>query len=119
MLLSGALVRQHPAQVAYPLMSHNSPAIQARLASLEARNRELETRAAQLEDEKRHYQWLAESTTDLISRHARDGTFLYASQAARDLLGYAPEELIGVSAYDLFHPIEDRKNTRLNSSHVR
>ena len=87
-------------------MTHNRLELHARLASLEARNRELETRAAQLEDEKRHYQWLAESTTDLISRHARDGTFLYASQAARDLLGYAPEELIGVSAYDLFHPVD-------------
>ncbi|WP_346797309.1 PAS domain-containing protein [Halomonas sp. Bachu 37] len=70
-----------------------------RLALLEARN-------AELEADKRHFQWLAESTTDLISRHARDGTFLYASQAARELLGYAPEELIGVSAYDLFHPTD-------------
>lgn len=81
------------------------------LARLEARNAELRERLARLEEEKatlesekRHYRWLAESTTDLISRHARDGTFLYASQAARALLGYEPEELIGVSAYDLFHP---------------
>ncbi|MBB3191467.1 PAS domain-containing sensor histidine kinase [Halomonas cerina] len=71
----------------------------ARIAALEAEN-------ARLAEQKRHYQWLAESTTDLISRHARDGTFLYASRAARDLLGYEPEELIGVSAYDLFHPAD-------------
>ncbi|WP_163560248.1 PAS domain S-box protein [Halomonas sp. NO4] len=75
-----------------------------RLAELEARCTALEDENAALAREKRHYRWLAESTTDLISRHARDGTFLYASQAARDLLGYEPEELIGVSAYDLFHP---------------
>lgn len=81
-------------------------ALKQRLAELESRNTELEARAARLEEEKRHYQWLAESTTDLISRHARDGTFLYASQAARHLLGYEPEELIGVSAYDLFHPAD-------------
>ncbi|KAA0011136.1 PAS domain S-box protein [Billgrantia pellis] len=78
--------------------------LRARLAELERRNAELEARVAVLDEEKRHYRWLAESTTDLISRHARDGTFLYASQAARELLGYEPEELIGVSAYDLFHP---------------
>lgn len=74
-------------------------ALAAKVAALEARN-------AALEEEKRHYQWLAESTTDLISRHARDGTFLYASQAARELLGYEPDELIGVSAYQLFHPAD-------------
>ncbi|MFY0989970.1 PAS domain-containing sensor histidine kinase [Halomonas sp. C05BenzN] len=77
-----------------------------RLAALEARCAELEARNAALRDEKRHYQWLADSTTDLISRHARDGTFLYASRAARELLGYEPEALIGVSAYDLFHPAD-------------
>ncbi|WP_373181658.1 PAS domain S-box protein [Halomonas campaniensis] len=78
--------------------------LEARMARLEARNARLAEANAALEEEKAHYRWLAERTTDLISRHARDGTFLYASQAARDLLGYAPEELIGVSAYDLFHP---------------
>ena len=71
----------------------------AKIAELEASNQ-------QLQEDKQHYQWLAESTTDLISRHARDGTFLYASNAARDLLGYEPEELIGVSAYQLFHPAD-------------
>ncbi|RUR33433.1 PAS domain S-box protein [Vreelandella andesensis] len=75
-------------------------------AKLIARINALEAQNAALAEEKRHYQWLAESTTDLISRHARDGTFLYASQAARDLLGYEPEALIGVSAYQLFHPAD-------------
>ncbi|MDR5897947.1 PAS domain S-box protein [Halomonas vilamensis] len=80
-------------------MNDTYDALQARVAALEERNTTLEA-------EKRHYQWLAESTTDLISRHARDGTFLYASNAARELLGYAPSELIGVSAYQLFHPAD-------------
>jgi len=77
-----------------------------RLAWFEARYARLAEANAALEEEKAHYRWLAERTTDLISRHARDGTFLYASRAARDLLGYEPEELIGVSAYDLFHPAD-------------
>ncbi|MDT0511052.1 MULTISPECIES: PAS domain S-box protein [unclassified Halomonas] len=87
-----------------------SPEEQARLieehAALAARCERLEERHRTLETERAHYRWLAESSTDLISRHARDGTFLYASEAARELLGYAPEELIGVSAYDLFHPTD-------------
>ncbi|PMR75541.1 ATP-binding protein [Billgrantia endophytica] len=86
------------------MASASDSPLQQRLAALEARYAVLEARNATLEAEKRHYQWLAESTTDLISRHARDGTFLYASQASRELLGYEPEELVGVSAYELFHP---------------
>lgn len=78
--------------------------LRAQLAEARAANASLQTRCAELDQDRRHYRWLAESTTDLISRHARDGTFLYASHAARDLLGYEPQELVGASAYDLFHP---------------
>lgn len=51
---------------------------------------------------------LAEQSADIISRHAPDTwEFLYVSPAAQTLLGYRPEELIGVSSLDLFHP-DDR-----------
>lgn len=50
------------------------------------------------------YRFLTENTSDMISRHALDGTFLFASAACRRLLGYDPEELVGVDPYDLFHP---------------
>jgi PAS domain S-box-containing protein len=43
-------------------------------------------------------------SADLLARHAPDGTYRYASPAARQLLGYAPDELIGRSAYDFVHP---------------
>lgn len=75
-----------------------------RIQQLEARIQQLESEKQQSENEKQHFKWLAENTADLISRHDQNGVFLYASQAASDLLGYEPEELIGVSAYDLFHP---------------
>ncbi len=59
------------------------------------------------------YRILADYATDLISRHTRDGVFIYASPACRGLLGYQPEELIGRCAYDLFHPedIEEVKRS--------
>jgi PAS domain S-box-containing protein len=47
---------------------------------------------------------LIAGSTDLLARHDPDGTYRYASPAARQLLGYAPEELIGRSAYDFLHP---------------
>jgi len=50
------------------------------------------------------YRLLAEHATDMISKHAPDGTYVYASPACRSLLGYEPEELVGRNAYDFFHP---------------
>ena len=41
---------------------------------------------------------------DMVSLHAPDGTYRYASAAARELLGYEPAELVGSWAYDHFHP---------------
>jgi len=40
----------------------------------------------------------------MISAHAPDGTYRFASAAARELLGYEPGELVGTWAYDYFHP---------------
>jgi len=50
------------------------------------------------------FRLLAENSTDMISRHMPDGAYLYVSPACQTLLGYAPEELVGRSAYDFFHP---------------
>lgn len=57
-----------------------------------------------LRQNEERYRLLAEKSTDLISRHTPEGTYLYASPACRTLLGYDPEELVGRSAYDFFHP---------------
>ncbi len=51
-----------------------------------------------------YFRLLTETSIDLISRHSPEGIYLYASPAARTLLGYAPEELLGRSAYEFFHP---------------
>ena len=47
---------------------------------------------------------LAELADDIISVHAPDGAFRYASPAARALLGVDPAALAGRQAYDLVHP---------------
>ena len=54
--------------------------------------------------EEERYRFLAENSTDMISRHTQEGVFLYASPASYRLLGYEPEELIGRSSYEMFHP---------------
>jgi PAS domain S-box-containing protein len=47
---------------------------------------------------------IADQLGDMISAHAPDGTYRYVSAASKDLLGYEPDELVGTSAYDHFHP---------------
>lgn len=49
-------------------------------------------------------QLLVDNSSDMLSRHAVDGTYLWVSPASRELLGYDPDELVGRSAYELFHP---------------
>lgn len=57
-----------------------------------------------LRQSEEQFRLLAEYSTDLISQHTPEGIYLYASPACRTLLGYTPEELIGHSAYEFFHP---------------
>lgn len=63
------------------------------------RQAESELRASEL-----RYRFMVENSTDMIARHALDGRYLYVSSACRTLLGYAPDELIGRSPYEFFHP---------------
>ncbi|MDH2435219.1 PAS domain S-box protein [Pokkaliibacter sp. MBI-7] len=55
----------------------------------------------------RLYRLITENTSDMISHHSPDGTFLDASPAAWTLLGYWPEQLRGMQTKHLLHP-EDR-----------
>nr|WP_290223468.1 PAS domain S-box protein [Trichocoleus desertorum] len=65
-----------------------------------------------LRESEQRFRLLAENSTDMISQHAPDGTFLYVSPACHSLLGYEPEELLGRSAYD-FHHMDDLEAVRL------
>ncbi len=57
-----------------------------------------------LRESEASFRLLAENSTDLISRHRPDGTYLYASPACLPLLGYMPDEMVGRDIYELFHP---------------
>lgn len=65
---------------------------------------------------------MAEESTDMISRHTPDNwDFISASPAVKHLLGYETEEIIGMSAYDLYHPddVEDFKHRSPSVSYDR
>jgi len=57
-----------------------------------------------LADREAQFRLLAENSSDIISRHDTHGTFLYVSPACLNILGYAPEELIGQSFLSYIHP---------------
>ena len=64
-----------------------------------------------LRESEERYRLMAENSTDLIARTTPDGSFVYASDAIRDLLGYEPAEVIGTPIRELIHP-EDRPALR-------
>jgi diguanylate cyclase (GGDEF)-like protein/PAS domain S-box-containing protein len=61
------------------------------------------------------FELLADTIGEMVSRHDADGTYAYASEGTRALLGYEPEELIGRSGYEFIHP-DDLDDLR--SAHV-
>ena len=50
------------------------------------------------------YRFLADNAMDLITRHGADGRIRFASPAAQNLLGIAPDALIGLAPAALVHP---------------
>ncbi|MDQ6705648.1 MAG: PAS domain S-box protein, partial [Acidobacteriota bacterium] len=58
------------------------------------------------------YRLLAQNCTDLLTILSREGRFTYLSSACRGLLGYEPEELLGVDAIALIHP-DDRERIEI------
>jgi cell cycle sensor histidine kinase DivJ len=55
------------------------------------------------------YRSLTESSADLITRHSADGTVLYASAAAEEMLNVPARELVGLSPAMMVH-IQDLKS---------
>ncbi|MGA0532437.1 EAL domain-containing protein [Hansschlegelia sp. KR7-227] len=62
---------------------------------------------ASLQEGEKRYRLLAENTTDVIIWSKPDTTRRYVSPAAKAVLGYDPEELVGTKPLDFVHP-DDR-----------
>ena len=67
------------------------------------------------EKEEKHFSdLLSQNIKDLVCIHHLDGKYLYVSPSIEELTGFKPEELLGKTPYDFFHP-EDIEI--INNSH--
>jgi PAS domain S-box-containing protein len=69
-----------------------------------------------LTEREAQFRLLAENSSDMISRHDIQGTFLYVSPASYALTGYKPEELIGKRVLPFVHPEDTEILLKLLSS---
>jgi PAS domain-containing protein len=57
-----------------------------------------------MRDSEEHFRALIENTNDMIWIVDSEGIFTYVSPSTQRILGYSPEELMGVNAFDFIHP---------------
>jgi diguanylate cyclase (GGDEF)-like protein/PAS domain S-box-containing protein len=74
---------------------------------------------AKLREGEERFRLIAEHSTDMISKHTKDGIIIYISPACKQLLGYDVEDLIGKSAYEYYHPEDFHKIQRSYQSIIR
>ncbi len=75
-----------------------------------AKNIEAKTQAeAALHKSEEQYRLIAENTSDLICMIDDQRNYTYVSPSYREVLGYAPESLLGKSCFELIHPDEREK----------
>ena len=74
-----------------------------------------EQRAIELAHKTREqsYRLLAEHSTDIITKYNDKGVCTFASPSTKRVLGYEPEEIVGTSVFDLFHPDDAKAKRKL------
>jgi len=69
---------------------------------------DLERSQTSSRERERYFHALIDQTSDVIAVLGVDARFRFVNEAVRSMLGYAPSELVGQSAFDFLHP-EDKR----------
>ena len=76
-----------------------------------------ETTEKRVRESEARYRLLAENMCDLVCLHTPDAIYEYVSPTSLNMLGYAPEEMLGKSIYDFIH--QDEIVCVRDDTHVR
>lgn len=66
--------------------------------------RRLAEKQLQLSEAK--YRLISENITDIVTQHDTTGTVTFASPSMREVLGYAPHEIVGLNPIEYIHPAD-------------
>jgi PAS domain S-box-containing protein len=72
----------------------------------------------ELNEREAKYRSLVETTSDWIWEVGADGTYTYASPKVEEILGYHPEEIVGMTPFDLMPPEEAERIAGVFKDHV-
>lgn len=61
---------------------------------------------------------IATHASEFLSLHGADGTYLWASDSCTRMFGWTPEQMLGRSAYDYFHPDDLARIADNHAQHV-
>ena len=64
----------------------------------------IENAEQSLMETERKFRFISENLSDFISIHNTDWNFTYASPSIKNILGFEPEDVIGIVGFDLVHP---------------
>ena len=69
--------------------------------------------AQELRKSEEHFRLITDNASDMISIYTPDTILTYVSPSVRRVLGYEPEELIGRPVFDVMHPDDVQRVSRL------
>jgi PAS domain S-box-containing protein len=74
---------------------------------------ELKRAGMALRESREKYRTLIENINDLVWEMDENMAYTYASPRTKDILGYAPEEILGKTPYDFMYPDEVKRVSKL------
>jgi PAS domain S-box-containing protein len=110
--ISSKAMRQHLAQLrrteeslreAHEMLEQR---VAGRTAELAMVNEQLRTEMARRQQSEERYRSLVETTSDWVWEVDHRGVYTYVSPRVMDLLGFAPEDILGKTPFDLMAPDE-------------